>query len=104
MAVFTFRCSLAMALKLDEYVAQAKGLSTRQSVLEFFVIQFILNPCYLDALDVPELREPLTEVLTVQIQAEEEVRLRAMADEYGVSVAALMRNIIHCGLLKGDRA
>lgn len=81
-------------------VASQEGAATEQHIIQKMANDYILSPEPLHPLDNIALREPLTEMITVSLTTGTWMALSEIAEGRGVAMAALLRNMILCGLRK----
>lgn len=94
------RISSRMLRAIDAFSAKSGG--DRNDVIQAMVNRFIMSPVYLAPIDVLELREPVEHLLSVNLEPNAGNALKEMAAAQQVSVSALLRNALYCGLREGD--
>ena len=92
----TIPCRLSVRMKrgLEQLVASKEGAAVPQDVYQNLANQYLRDPVWLDALEHIELREPVTEFVSVSLSAETAEAFRNIANTRGVTLSALMRVII----------
>ena len=97
---FPFRVSSRMALKLNALVNASQG-ETKSQLIQNMTNQFLMHPQTIDPKGVFDLREPVTETISVSLPEHTYSVVQGLAEKQSLSVSALMRNILYLGL-KGD--
>lgn len=100
MVCITFRCSLRMQRAVDALAAAQGGTTTRQQILQSIIHSFLLAPQVYDPYQVKFLREPVTETLSVTLSDGMDTALQGLAEQYHLTLSALVRNALYRELSK----